>query len=113
MTETSTSMSINQPSAQTELFRPSLHYPLHELIVSDWSAKLTLPDSGRFPPDSPRVIRTDPPLELSVSDSAIFASTESASGRLPEHHPIRLSMLASDRGAMRATRERYMRTRPP
>ena len=29
MTETSTSMSINQPSAQTELFRPSLHYPMH------------------------------------------------------------------------------------
>ncbi len=29
MTETSTSMSINQSSAQTELFRPSLHYPMH------------------------------------------------------------------------------------
>src|SRR6266446_1701934 len=29
MTETSTSMSINKSSAQTELFRPSLHYPMH------------------------------------------------------------------------------------
>jgi hypothetical protein len=27
MTETSTSMSINQPFVQTELFRPSLNYP--------------------------------------------------------------------------------------
>src|SRR5713226_2533888 len=29
MTETSTSMSINQPSVQTELFRPSLNYPTY------------------------------------------------------------------------------------
>jgi hypothetical protein len=30
-----------------------------------------------------------------------------------EYQPIRLSMLASDRRAMHATREQYMRTRPP
>ncbi len=29
MTETSTSMSINRSSVQTELFRPSLNYPVH------------------------------------------------------------------------------------
>jgi hypothetical protein len=34
-------------------------------------------------------------------------------GDLQEYQPIRLSKLASDRGAMRAKRERNMRTRPP
>ena len=42
-----------------------------------------------------------------------YAPIESTSRRLAEYHPIRFSMLVSDRGAMHATRERYMRIPPP
>src|SRR5580704_2855381 len=41
------------------------------------------------------------------------APIETAHGRLPEYQPIQFSMLASDRGAMHASREQNMRPRPP
>ena len=61
--------------------------------------------TSRLPVSRSGVIRHERRLDLSVSDSPIFAPAESASGRLPEYQPIRLSRLALDRGAMRAKQE--------
>ena len=86
------------------------HYPSRPTL-NECKRLITTVDF-RLPVTRPGVILAVARLDLSLSDSAILRQLRSTSGRLPEYQPIRLSMLASDRGAMHATRARYTQTRP-